>query len=311
MLFKRYPKINYTFQDDKTIEVVDIFRKISISQSTLTNFNFFDTIIVSNGDTPEQVSRNLYDSEQFSPFILMTNQIINPNRDWATEFTTFNTELSNTYSGTALFTYKMQNAKVNDIVVKTDSIGRNLVTSVWGRVEEDYDKVLRKTLVKQISGTFAENDYFIILRKDGNKFQLVSDTPGGRLVRVESELSLPYKFYDQYGNTINPYRIVNRSTQTLTDLVADSDTEITTNLPYTDTTTLYNTVLFLYITSSAILSGAKIKVVSINDFENKRNEKNQTVKVPKRSFINTLFTLYDQSLLLDRVDRSTFVDVKV
>ena len=311
MLFKRYPKINYTFQDDKTIEVVDIFRKISISQSTLTNFNFFDTIIVSNGDTPEQVSRNLYDSEQFSPFILMTNQIINPNRDWATEFTTFNTELSNTYSGTALFTYKMQNAKVNDIVVKTDSTGRNLVTSVWGRVEEDYDKVLRKTLVKQISGTFAENDYFIILRKDGNKFKLVSDTPGGRLVRVQSELSLPYKFYDQYGNTINPYRIVNRSTQTLTDLVADSDTEITTNLPYTNTTTLYNTVLFLYITSSAILSGAKIKVVSINDFENKRNEKNQTVKVPKRSFINTLFTLYDQSLLLDRVDRSTFVDVKV
>lgn len=311
MLFKRYPKINYTFQDDKTIEVVDIFRKISISQSTLTNFNFFDTIIVSNGDTPEQVSRNLYDSEQFSPFILMTNQIINPNRDWATEFTTFNTELSNTYSGTALFTYKMQNAKVNDIVVKTDSTGRNLVTSVWGRVEEDFDKVLRKTLVKQISGTFAENDYFIILRKDGNKFKLVSDTPGGRLVRVQSELSLPYKFYDQYGNTINPYRIVNRSTQTLTDLVADSDTEITTNLPYTNTTTLYNTVLFLYITSSAILSGAKIKVVSINDFENKRNEKNQTVKVPKRSFINTLFTLYDQSLLLDRVDRSTFVDVKV
>ena len=311
MLFKRYPKINYTFQDDKTIEVVDIFRKISISQSTLTNFNFFDTIIVSNGDTPEQVSRNLYDSEQFSPFILMTNQIVNPNRDWATEFTTFNTELSNTYSGTALFTYKMQNAKVNDIVVKTDSTGRNLVTSVWGRVEEDYDKVLRKTLVKQISGTFAENDYFIILRKDGNKFKLVSDTPGGRLVRVQSELSLPYKFYDQYGNTINPYRIVNRSTQTLTDLVADSDTEITANLPYTNTTTLYNTVLFLYITSSAILSGAKIKVVSINDFENKRNEKNQTVKVPKRSFINTLFTLYDQSLLLDRVDRSTFVDVKV
>lgn len=311
MLFKRYPKINYTFQDDKTIEVVDIFRKISISQSTLTNFNFFDTIIVSNGDTPEQVSRNLYDSEQFSPFILMTNQIINPNRDWATEFTTFNTELSNTYSGTALFTYKMQNAKVNDIVVKTDSTGRNLVTSVWGRVEEDFDKVLRKTLVKQISGTFAQNDYFIILRKDGNKFKLVSDTPGGRLVRVQSELSLPYKFYDQYGNTINPYRIVNRTTQTLTDLVADSDTEITTNLPYTNTTTLYNTVLFLYITSSAILSGAKIKVVSINDFENKRNEKNQTVKVPKRSFINTLFTLYDQSLLLDRVDRSTFVDVKV
>ena len=311
MLFKRYPKINYTFQDDKTIEVVDIFRKISISQSTLTNFNFFDTIIVSNGDTPEQVSRNLYDSEQFSPFILMTNQIINPNRDWATEFTTFNTELSNTYSGTALFTYKMQNAKVNDIVVKTDSTGRDLVTSVWGRVEEDFDKVLRKTLVKQISGTFAENDYFIILRKDGNTFKLVSDTPGGRLVRVQSELSLPYKFYDQYGNTINPYRIVNRNTQTLTDLVADSDTEITTNLSYTNTTTLYNTVLFLYITSSAILSGAKIKVVSINDFENKRNEKNQTVKVPKRSFINTLFTLYDQSLLLDRVDRSTFVDVKV
>ena len=311
MLFKRYPKINYTFQDDKTIEVVDIFRKISISQSTLTNFNFFDTIIVSNGDTPEQVSRNLYDSEQFSPFILMTNQIVNPNRDWATEFTTFNTELSNTYSGTALFTYKMQNAKVNDIVVKTDSTGRDLVTSVWGRVEEDFDKVLRKTLVKQISGTFAQNDYFIILRKDNNSFKLVSDTPGGRLVRVQSELSLPYKFYDQYGNTINPYRIVNRSTQTLTDLVADSDTEITANLPYTNTTTLYNTVLFLYITSSAILSGAKIKVVSINDFENKRNEKNQTVKVPKRSFINTLFTLYDQSLLLDRVDRSTFVDVKV
>lgn len=311
MYFKRYPKINYTFQDDKTIEVVDIFRKISISQSTLTNFNFLDNIIVTSGESPEEISRNLYGTDTLSPFILMTNQIVNPNTDWPTEFTTFNTELSNRYSGTALFTYKIQNAKVNDIVVKTDSTGKNLTTSIWGRVEEDYDKLLRKTLVKQISGTFAENDYFIVLRKVNDRFQLISDAPAGRIVKVQSELSLPYKFYDQYGNTINPYRIVNRATQTLTDLVADSDTEIITNLPYTNTTTLYNTVLFLYITSSSILNNAGVKVTSINDYENRRNEKNQTVKVPKRNFINTLFTLYDSALTLDRVDRTTFIDVRL
>jgi hypothetical protein len=139
----------------------------------------------------------------------------------------------------------------------------------------------------------------------------VSNTPAGRIVRVESELILPYRFYDQNKNIVNPYRIINRSTNELTTLIADSDTEITTNLPYTNTTTLYNTVLFLYITSSAILRNAGITVETNRDFENKRNDKLSTIKIPKTQFINTIYRLYDEAIILDRVDRSVFIDVRV
>jgi hypothetical protein len=311
MIFKRYPKINYTFQNDNTIEVVDIFRKVSFSQSTLNEYQLYDTYIISGGDKPEDVSRKIYGDSMYSPLIFMANQIINPNKDWPTEYTSFNTELSNIYSGTALYTFKMQNAQVNDIVVKTDSTGRNLDTTVWGRVESNYDKILRNTLISAVSGSFSANDYFIILRPSENGFSLVSDTPEGRIVRVESELILPYRFYDQNKNIVNPYRIINRSTNELTTLIADSDSEIITNLPYTNTTTLYNTVLFLYITSSAILRNAGITVETNRDFENKRNDKLSTIKIPKTQFINTIYRLYDEAITLDRVDRSVFIDVRV
>jgi hypothetical protein len=97
----------------------------------------------------------------------------------------------------------------------------------------------------------------------------------------------------------------------LTTLIADSDSEITTNLPYTNTTTLYNTVLFLYIISSAILRNAGITVETNRDFENKRNDKLSTIKIPKTQFINTIYRLYDEAITLDRVDRSVFIDVRV
>ena len=56
--FEFFPTIEYNFNNQKTLEMVDIFRKVSFTQTTLNNEAIFDKLYLSNGGSPEIVSFN-------------------------------------------------------------------------------------------------------------------------------------------------------------------------------------------------------------------------------------------------------------
>ena len=81
--------IDYTFQNGKTVNVVDIFKKVSFSQQTLQEPSLFDTVLLSEGSTPERISTQYYGTPTASWVILLANNIVNPNLEWPVEYSYF------------------------------------------------------------------------------------------------------------------------------------------------------------------------------------------------------------------------------
>jgi hypothetical protein len=315
MIFSSFSKINYTFLNGKTYELVDIFKKISFTQTTLENTKIFDTYLITDGSTPEKIAFEYYGDPKFSWFIFMANNIVDPHNEWPAEYYSYKENLSNKYKGTSFFIIATPELLPGDIMIKTNSAGTSLDQDVYS-VVLDWRKQTRNVVVYGGEGTFSNNDYVVFLRKEGNGFSIINTNTTSNVARLARRtipnLDTP-KYFINNKNTnkeiISPYRIFNGTT--LTNYSADPNTNVTTvPASYTDTDTLYNTVLYKYITNG-LSSNFGITVKTFEEYEMDELYKRQTVKIPKQQIISTVYDMYKKAVKTDTLGRVLSVTINI
>lgn len=79
-MFKDFPTLGY-ISDNTVVTVRDIFRRVSIIEANLNNYNLeYYTIL--DGEQPEDVAYKLYGDAKLYWTIMLANNIIDPYNDW-------------------------------------------------------------------------------------------------------------------------------------------------------------------------------------------------------------------------------------
>jgi hypothetical protein len=170
MYFENMPTINYKFSSGEVIELKmqDIFRKVNFKQKTFENETNFETYKVKDGETPDDVAYNFYGDANLWWVVLMSNNIIDINNEWAKSVRELSRIYQNFLLGNSYFIFESLDIIKDDILVKRDVTLDGSVDIENFGIIYDYDPFLRKIDVKRSKGTISENDEFYIYRKGSN-----------------------------------------------------------------------------------------------------------------------------------------------
>jgi hypothetical protein len=81
--FERFPLTPYLSNNRIDFSIVtDITRRVAVRTEIKENYTIYDEYDVQNGETPEIVSFNLYETTDYHWVILLMNDIIDPRYDW-------------------------------------------------------------------------------------------------------------------------------------------------------------------------------------------------------------------------------------
>lgn len=118
--FQSYPKLitKSLLQNNTSVELVDLFRKVKISNSFLditTNYiNYQNNTVL----RPEQISYNIYGSTEYFWLILLANNITNIENDWALTDEQLEKVIEQKYKNpNKIYIYKTIEIKINNTVV--------------------------------------------------------------------------------------------------------------------------------------------------------------------------------------------------
>lgn len=93
LYFDKFPKILYDI-DGKRLSnyqtITDIFFRLQVIRSVLSNFTTYYEHIISDGDTPEILAEKVYGKSEAHWVILLANNIVDAQYDWPLTDTIFN-----------------------------------------------------------------------------------------------------------------------------------------------------------------------------------------------------------------------------
>ena len=100
--FNNFPTIEYEYTPGILKKSIDILRRADVT-SKLLDSNQYDTIIVSDGQTPQSLAINVYDDVSLYWSFFITNRLINPFYDWPLSYHKLDTRIDSMYSGVSLY----------------------------------------------------------------------------------------------------------------------------------------------------------------------------------------------------------------
>jgi hypothetical protein len=296
--------IDYTFQNGKTVNIVDIFKKVSFSQQTLLEPSLFDTVLLTEGSTPEAVATQYYGAANASWVILLANNIVNPNLEWPVEYSYFLNYINEYYKGSRYYIYDLPEIQAGDVVVRVTSSGTVLDTNNYSFVKE-WDPVTRSFVAYGGVGTVSTNDYVVFLRNRGDGFDIIAND-----VLIRKKIDKNYNglnYFFTSGNRaqiISPYRVVNGST--LTNITVDpTATRTDVGDGYTDIKTIRYTLLYKYINGESLPVETKTIIQKENDLEYKRYK----IRIPKNKVLRAVLDAYNRASKEKQIGRSVEVNV--
>jgi len=172
--FKRFPKSDYTFrytnsdgeEKTKTIDIVDIFRKVTFTKESKTNTNNFEYHVLIPGQKPEDIAREVYNDPNMWWVVLLFNDIVDPFNEWLYTDREMNDKLDDFYQGYSYFFMEQPAALPGDVLIKRDPDAEGGIDiDNFGYIDE-YDPLLHKIDVKKIKGTISESDEVQLFRKN-------------------------------------------------------------------------------------------------------------------------------------------------
>jgi hypothetical protein len=298
--------IDYTFQNGKTVNVVDIFKKVSFSQNTLQDNRLFDTVLLSEGTTPETLSMQYYNNPNSSWVILLANQIVNPNLDWPVEYSYFLNYMDEYYKGSRYYTYSLPEMQPNDVVAVVTSSGTVLDSDNYSFVG-DWDPVSRSFSLYGGAGSINAGDSVIILRKGPAGFITIRNNMQ-IIKKVQKNYNGLSYFYTSGTNSqiISPYRVVNPSNNTLTNIsVNPFATRFDAGTGYTDTRTIRYTLLYKYMNNESIPVNVKTILEKETDLEYKKYK----IRIPKNKVLRATLDAYIKASKEKQLGRTVEVEI--
>lgn len=323
MLFSNLDNLEYTI-GNKTVTVADIFRNISIIDTT---GNAFFDYYIQEGEKPETVSLRFYGSAEYSWLIMLCNRLSLRDRDWYLPEDQYNRYKEISIGGDAIYIANLPEMQSGDILVKVDGIQGNEVTSIDSSVYRyitDFDKQFRKIRGISGAGEFQTGDLIAIARRDGEGvispivFGSTASTPVdieyAQVLFVEKYKDSMQFFYRTVGTDsggkieVSPYRRMSG------DLLLTTRVDSTnTSLDPDDTDPNFeDTLLYYYfenlgdMTATAVVGNEQLRIYkeTIDNIQlNERNE-SQKIKVLKKQYLTSVILTIESALESDAIGRS-------
>lgn len=306
MYFKDFPKLNYTFQNGKTIQVADVFRKVSFSQTLLNNDSAFLSSLLSQGESPEQIATLVYGDPNLSWLLFLSNNLINPHSDWGTEHSQVLEIIKANYTGNSYFILNLPALLENDIAVYCNGDGENWDFSKY-TVIHDWNRQFRYFRGGGGNGSLIQGDYVIFFRRntETDDFELIS--PIVSVIQKKVEFYNTITQFDNDVSIINPYNIVNDGSLT-TYYASSTSTSTSIGIPdYTDSSTIRNTMIYKYMTGLSFPGS----VTTILDQQLKQNYKKQHVNILKPEFKPSAIELFKRALDAKYIGRSIQITLTI
>ena len=316
MLFNNYQTIQYKI-GNRTVSLVDIFKNITFL-NTETSLAY-DDYYIQDGESPEDISANLYGTTSLSWLILMINNIAHIKDDWFVSLDEFKKQQENDFGGDAFYISSLPDIKPGDIFVKVsstaaDSYEAQMVDITNYRHVADFDPYFRKIRGICGSGAFSDGDSILFARRDitngtinpiyffngestpkeTNFTQVLHSEPYGK--------SVDY-FYNGQNVVIDPYRIN-----------AAGSTSINANTIYlstTDTITENNFALCILYKYGACGGTAPFSLYKKTKTESEYDKyiKKQKIKVLKKDYLTPVIVAVENALQSDNIGKKLKIQI--
>ena len=261
MLFNNFPTVEYRFKNLRRVPILDIFKSVKFTKKTLNSPVVFDSYTVSDGDTPESIAGQVYGDPLLFWMVLMSNDIIDINKEWP-RFTAQETaRASELYSGFSFFFNQTTKIKKGDMIVKRDASADGNVSDQYGVVStyiESLNKadVINNTFSSLTTGsseTVSLDNYFVVRKLEAGKFSRILNNVQPK--RIDPLLDSPV-YFKMDGIVLNPKLPLNSA----------SNFSVTADPSYDATITGSRTILKRYVSDEfEVLGDAGIRPVRLRD----------------------------------------------
>lgn len=282
--FAKFPKVLYSVNKEQTNPklVPDMLARVKFIDSIISNQNLFFKYEIKGGETPEQIAYRVYGDPEKHWILLLVNQLIDPQFDWALGPYDFEEHIKQKY------------ASLNVSLKTTESYPANYTVGEIAYQGSTYDKSTAEgTIVAYNSGTKTIQLKFASqVLANGSNITGVSSAQTHTIVAITNNQD----GYQWASNTISHYEVTETRSSTydptFSDIkkyrvTANSYNFSTGNVIAINTNTSYSNSYTL-ADNTTITIATTVSPVTYYDYEVEQNENKRKIIVPKSSVIGAI-----------------------
>lgn len=282
--FAKFPKVLYSVNKEQTNPklVPDMLARVKFIDSIISNQNLFFKYEIKGGETPEQIAYRVYGDPEKHWILLLVNQLIDPQFDWALGPYDFEEHIKQKY------------ASQNVSLKTTESYPANYTVGEIAYQGSTYDKSTAEgTIVAYDSGTKTIQLKFASqVLANGSNITGVSSAQTHTIVAITNNQD----GYQWASNTISHYEVTETRSSTYDPtfsdvkkyrVTANSYNFSTGNVIAINTNTSYSNSYTL-ADNTTITIATTVSPVTYYDYEVEQNENKRKIIVPKSSVIGAI-----------------------
>lgn len=162
-LFKYFPTLDYEVQENNIQKIVDIFRQVRPVSYLLDNVNAYEYYTVNDGDRPDIVSQELYDTvDYYWTFFLVNEQLREGLSFWPKSYTELEDFINRKYPENVLAGFRQPSADRNNtnVIIHHFSVGDEIFGRISGTratISKIYPSLNQMVLTDQV-GSFVQGE---------------------------------------------------------------------------------------------------------------------------------------------------------
>lgn len=291
--FSKFPKVLYSlYKEGNDAKIVpDMLARVKFIDNIISNQNLFFKYEIKGGETPEQIANRVYGNPEKHWIILLVNQLIDPQFDWALGPYEFDKHIKQKYGS----------LNVSLSTTETYPVGYTVGEIVYQG--STYDKSSTEaTVVAYNSGAKTLQLKFPSqILANGSNISGVTSAQTHSIIGITNNLD----GYQWASNTVSHYEATEvrknsddptfietkkyRVTANSYDHSTNSIISINTNTSYSNT---YNVVSSVDGSNITFTVTTTIAPVTFYDYELELNEAKRKIVVPKSSVISAIETQF-------------------
>lgn len=291
--FTKFPKVLYSiYKEGNEAKIVpDMLARVKFLDNIISNQNLFFKYEIKGGETPEQIASRVYNDPQKHWIILLVNQLIDPQFDWALGPYEFEKHIKQKY------------ASLNVSLKTTESYPSNYTVGEVVYQGSTYDKSTAEAkVVSYDSGTKTlQLSFASQVLANGSNITGVTSAQTHSIVGITNNQD----GYQWAQNTISHYEATEvrrnaddpsfietkkyRVTANAYNYTTGNIIAINTNTSYSNT---YNVISSIDGSNVQFTVQTTIAPITFYDYELSLNEEKRKIVVPKSSVITAIETQF-------------------
>lgn len=312
--FKNFPSIYYDLNRDERYKLAtDVLRRVTFNQTSKSVDSIYVKYDVKEGETPEEIALNLYDTHTLYWVVLLFNDIINKNKEWPMDAATMDEYINDKYPGTAFyitFDSSTLGSDVSSGFSGCPTLNNDVYTTGIHTIEKGYtvvnqsgtktgtitkwDSSYRRFIVKDmtLSDGFEEGETLLV--KDGTLVKAIC-----KLWKVSKYSQTVNKFIDDNENKLNQLGSYSGTIQAGTELqttavAGETQSGACANVTPHTLLPFSSTVLGAYMDVSSVGVPTIMKWVTNYEEEQAINDEKRSINLLRPEVIADVVTQFEE-----------------